>query len=190
MDQWNVKEIMIEMTNLSIGYACIQPDAHHLCITIILGILARFHPGDRWPRGWGRLTPCTSSKRIPRVVSVSVYLFLSFFLFFFFFFLSIERVSIARETRWVSIIRTTRSRPLFLYRSLLSFTPASWQTRCSQLGINRVHALLVDKVASNRFFFFFFLCEFIRIRNRRLETMEGKEGCSPIIVANNSIERR
>lgn len=36
--------------------------------------------------GWGRLTPCTSSKRIPRVVSVSVYLFLSFFLFFFFFF--------------------------------------------------------------------------------------------------------
>lgn len=86
MDQWNVKEIMIEMTNLSIGYACIQPDAHHLCITIILGILARFHPGDRWPREWGRLTPCTSSKRIPRVVSVSVYLFLSFFLFFFFFF--------------------------------------------------------------------------------------------------------
>lgn len=41
---------MIEMTNLSIGYACIQPDAHHLCITIILGILARFHPEDRWSR--------------------------------------------------------------------------------------------------------------------------------------------
>ena len=96
MDQWNVKEIMIEMTNLSIGYACIQPDAHHLCITIILGILARFHPGDRWPRGWGRLTPCTSSKRIPRVVSVSVYLFLSFFLFFFFFFF-VHRKGFYRE---------------------------------------------------------------------------------------------
>lgn len=167
---------MIEMTNLSIGYACIQPDAHHLCITIILGILARFHPEDRWSRGWSRLTPCSSSKRIPRVVSVSVYFFLSFFLFLFsFFFFSIERVSIARETRWVSIIRTTRSRPFFLYRSLLSFTPPSWQTRCSQLGINRVHTLLVDKVASNRFFF----CEFIHGGEEEIvawKQIEGKWG--------------
>lgn len=87
---------MIEMTNLSIGYACIQPDAHHLCITIILGILARFHPEDRWSRGWSRLTPCSSSKRIPRVVSVSVYFFLSFFLFLFSFFFSPSKGFLSR----------------------------------------------------------------------------------------------
>lgn len=154
MDQWNVKEIMIEMTNLSIGYACIQPDAHHLCITIILGILARFHPGDRWDGEVNALHQQQKNSEGGFCQCLPFPLLLSFLLFFF---LSIERVSIARETRWVSIIRTTRSRPLFLYRSLLSFTPASWQTRCSQLGINRVHALLVDKVASNRFFFFFFV---------------------------------
>lgn len=144
---------MIEMTNLSIGYACIQPDAHHLCITIILGILARFHPEDRWSRGWSRLSLALAAKEF-RGWFLLVFTFSSpFFFSSFLFFLSIERVSIARETRWVSIIRTTRSRPFFLYRSLLSFTPPSWQTRCSQLGINRVHTLLVDKVASNRFFF-------------------------------------
>lgn len=93
MDQWNVKEIMIEMTNLSIGYACIQPDAHHLCITIILGILARFHPGDRWDGEVNALHQQQKNSEGGFCQCLPFPLLLSFLLFFF----SLHRKGLYRE---------------------------------------------------------------------------------------------
>lgn len=177
------------MTNLSIGHAYIQPDAHHLCITIILGILARFHPEDRWSRGWGRLTPCTSSKRIPRVVSVSVYFFLSFFSFFF-----LHRKGFYREGNPLGLNHSNNT-----FASLLSlsippffFTPPSGRDAANQ-ELTACIRYRLTKYRVEQMFFFLRIYSLVAKKKSSLGNNRrkmGKEGCSVIIVANNSIERR
>lgn len=76
-------------------------------------------------RGWSRLTPCSSSKRIPRVVSVSVYFFLSFFLFLFSFF-SLHRKGFYREGNPLGLNHSNNTFTSLLSLSIPPFFHASF----------------------------------------------------------------